>query len=239
MIALARWTSLVVLTLGLSGAAAAQVGEILEAHFKAVGGLDRLSEIQTVRRSGTAELHADFGDLPGTFEEGAIVGKKSYAKTDFTVFSEATVWDGVEGWRVNSAVGTTALEGIQIEGVKAASFPDPLQGIYEESAGAFEQREDATFEDSECSVIGIVGVEIEYYIEKASDLLVGVRLAYVDPTAGATTVVIHYADHEEFGGVMLPASRVIVVGDGAMTIDYIYAKTEIDVELDETVFEKP
>jgi len=39
--------------------------------------------------------------------------------------------------------------------------------------------------------------------------------------------------------VMLPASRVIVVGDGAMTIDYIYAKTEIDVELDETVFEKP
>ena len=45
--------------------------------------------------------------------------------------------------------------------------------------------------------------------------------------------------HEEYGGVMFPESRKIVIGDGAMTIEYAYAKTEIDVELDETVFERP
>ncbi|MBT3269940.1 hypothetical protein HN371_22525 [Candidatus Poribacteria bacterium] len=239
MAALGRWSTVVVLTLGMCGVAAADVAEILKAHFRAVGGLDRMSEVQTVRRSGTAQLHAQFGDLPGTFEEAAVVGKKSYSKTDFGGFTEATVWDGVEGWKTASATGTTALEGMQVEGAKAAAFLDPMQGIYEQDAGVFEQREDATFEDIECSVVGIAGVEVEYYIDKASDLLVGAKLGYVDPTSGPVALVIQYFDHEEYGGVMFPESRKIVIGDGAMTIEYAYAKTEIDVELDETVFERP
>ena len=133
----------------------------------------------------------------------------------------------------------TVLEGVEAEGAKAAAFLDPLQSHYERDASVLELREDVTFEDAECSVIGIVGTEIDFYIDKASNLLVGVKLAYFDPMTGPVKAVMQFSDYVDYGGVMLPEARKLVLREGAMTIDYAYAKTELDVELDETVFEKP
>ena len=38
---------------------------------------------------------------------------------------------------------------------------------------------------------------------------------------------------------MLPNSYEILIGDGALTVNYTLTKTEIDTALDETIFEKP
>ena len=133
----------------------------------------------------------------------------------------------------------TVLEGMEAEGVKAAAFLDPLQSHYERDPSVLEQREDVTFQDIECSVVGIVSTEIDFYLDKASDLLVGVKLAYFDPMTGPVKAVMQFSDYVDHGGVMFPETRTLVLQDGAMTIDYTYTKTELDVELDETLFEKP
>ena len=62
--------------------------DILESHFNAIGGLVRLSEIRSVRRSGDAQLTQLNGqsvNLPGKVEVAAVIGKKSYLKLDFGV----------------------------------------------------------------------------------------------------------------------------------------------------------
>ena len=52
--------------LGTAGLALADEAEILKAHFKSVGGLDRLFEIETVKRSGAAKMGGAFGVMEGS-----------------------------------------------------------------------------------------------------------------------------------------------------------------------------
>ena len=63
-----------VLAFAMSSTAMAQVDDILEAHFQAVGGIEKLSEIKTVKRSGSATLSGVAGNLEGTREEAAVFG---------------------------------------------------------------------------------------------------------------------------------------------------------------------
>ena len=85
------------LLLGASGLATADEVEILRAHFKAVGGLDRLSEIETVKRFGDAKMSGVFGEMAGTIREVVVVGKKSYSEMDLGIHRESTRWNGTTG----------------------------------------------------------------------------------------------------------------------------------------------
>ena len=63
---LGRLTLAAVLTLAMSSEAMSQVDEILEAHFQAIGGIERLSGIKTVKCSGSATLSGVAGNLEGS-----------------------------------------------------------------------------------------------------------------------------------------------------------------------------
>ena len=81
---LSQLTFVAVLALSMSCSASANVEDILKAHFEAVGGLARLSEIRTVRRSGEAQLTQLNGqsvNFPGTLEVATVVGKKIIPQT--------------------------------------------------------------------------------------------------------------------------------------------------------------
>ena len=90
---LSKFALTAVLTLAMSSAAMAQVDDVLEAHFQAIGGIERLSGIKTVKRSGSATLGGVAGNLEGSREEAAVVGKKSYSMTT-TAASARNVWRG-------------------------------------------------------------------------------------------------------------------------------------------------
>jgi hypothetical protein len=214
------------------------VEEILNAHFEAVGGLDRLSEIKTVKRSGVAQLNGAFGKMSGTIEEAIVVGKKWYSKTDYRTYTETSAWNGIVGWKSSSVDGTKPLVGNELEAAMIDVNIDPLHSIYTQySGGIFEQLKDEKFQGKECTAIRLEGGEIVYYIDKASNLLVGLKVPFEDPNLGDTTVVIQFSDYAEYDGVMFPNSSRTIIDDGAITVDYTYTKTEIDVELDEKIFE--
>ena len=94
------------LTLAMASTAMAQVDDVLEAHFQAIGGIEKLSEIKTVKRSGSATLSGVAGNLEGTREEAAVVGKKSYSKNDLGIISDTTGWNGTTGWKVFAGGGS-------------------------------------------------------------------------------------------------------------------------------------
>ena len=235
------------LTIGISCNISADVEDILKAHFEAVGGLERLSEIRTVKRSGDAQV-THFGgqamNMPGTIETAVAVGKKSYIKMHFEWYSETTVWNGAEGWRSTLYDGTTALSAMELEIAKQRTHITPFQRIYEQhGSSAFEQGEDETFYGKECFVIQIIGVEgVEntfYYIDKTSNLLIGIKAPNTDPTFSSDTVIVYYTDYAKYGGLMFLNSYEVSIGDNELRANYIFTNTEIDVPLDETIFKKP
>ena len=242
---LRRLSIFALLILGMCSCADSEVQEILNAHFKAAGGLDRLSEIRTIKRAGDAEVSTMLGTASGIAEEAAVIGKKSYLKVQMVGVAETTVWNGKEGWKTDLINGTVPLAGDELEIAMSAVYVDPLQSLYQQYGNsAFEQGEDEMFNDTACTVLKVYETELVYYLDKTSHLVVGMRTPYrQSDESAATTMVIHYADYEETAGVMLPNTLKVVVGDGTQAEDYTYIckyqTTEIDVALDESIFEKP
>ena len=247
---LSKLTFVAFVALSMLGNASADIGDILKAHFKAVGGLTRLFEIRTIKRSAAAQLTQLRGqpvNLPGTVETATVVGKKSYLKLDFgKFFNETTAWNGETTWKSSPLGSTTTLSKMELERTRGEAYTDPLQPIYEQyGSSAFQRGEDETFQGRDCFVIQIIGMEdLSYYIDKTSNLLIGLKVLYTDRNFGSGSmvlypVVLYYTDYTEYEGVMLPNSREIHIGNGELTINYTYTKTEIDITLDETIFEKP
>ncbi len=65
------------------------------------------------------------------------------------------------------------------------------------------------------------------------------KTSVFDPAMGDVVVATYYSDYSEYDGVVLPNSTDIDIVDGTITVELDYSKTEIDVEVDEAIFEKP
>jgi hypothetical protein len=229
-----------VLAFAMSSTAMAQVDDILEAHFQAVGGIEKLSEIKTVKRSGSATLSGVAGNLEGTREEAAVVGKKSYAKNDLGIISDTTGWNGTTGWKVSPAEGLADLEGPDLDLAKAATHLDPLHSVVELfGSAALTLGSDRAVYGKDCVTLNLAGAPISYFVDKESQYLVGIELTTTDPAMGEIALMVGYGDYAEFGGVMLPNTTSLDIANGMITVDTTFEKTEIDVELDESIFEKP
>ena len=221
-----------------------KLNDILESHFNAIGGLARLSEIRNVQRLGNAQLTQWNGqpvNESGRVEIATVVGKKSYTQLDFgELFREITIWNGTEGWKSVMGNSPTILPETEYGRAKSTTYIYPLQAIYEElGSSVFQQNEDELFRGKECSVIRVIDTEDVFYIDKASNLLVGAKTTYTGMNAKNAIAVLHYDDYTDYEGVMLPNSYGIFIGDGALSVNYAFTKTEIDTALDETIFQKP
>ncbi len=235
-----RIALVVTFLLGTSGLATADEAEILQAHFKAVGGLDRLFEIETVKRFGDAKMSGVFGEMAGTIQEVVVVGKKSYSEMDLGIHRESTRWNGTTGWKTTTTEATVTLSGIALEGAKSAAFLDPLQDLYDQfDSLAFSQGEDDTIRGRDCVALWIVETDIVFYLDKETSYIVAMKSSISDPALGDAGLVLYYSDHSEYGGVVLPNSTEIDIADGMITIELEYSNTEIDVEVDEAIFERP
>ncbi|MDE0637327.1 MAG: RNA polymerase sigma factor [Candidatus Poribacteria bacterium] len=221
-----------------------KLNDILESHFNAIGGLARLSEIRNVQRSGDAQLTQWNGQTvneSGSIEMVAVVGKKSYQKLDFNeLFTETTVWNGIGGWKSIMGNSPTPLPEIEYGRARSTTYIDPLQAIYEEYGSiVFQRDEDELFQGRECTVIRVIDTEDVFYIDKTSNRLVGAKTTYTGLDIKNAIAVLHYADYTDYEGVMLPNSYKIFIGDGALSVNYTFIKTETDSALDEAIFQKP
>ena len=123
---------------------------------------------------------------------------------------------------------------------RSSTYMDPLQATYQEHGSeVFQQDEDELFRGKECSVIRVIDTEDVFYIDKVSNRLVGAKTTYTGLNAKNAIAVLYYADYTDYGGVLLPDSYEIFIGDGVLTVNLNFTKTEIDTALNERIFEKP
>jgi len=229
-----------VCALVLSGEADADAGQMLQAHFDSVGGLDNLSAIKTVKRTGVVERNGSFGTSNGTIEEAIVVGKKSYSNVKLARGSEVRGWDGQSGWKRISKKAALDLKGAELYDAKVASYLDPLQGIYEErGAAAFKLRGELTVFGKICHSLAVVDTPIVFYLDKQTYQLVAKQTDYRLGDMVEGKAMIAYSDYLEIGGVKMPNKVHIVIGDGTNTVTYTYKSTDINNTIDETIFEIP
>lgn len=244
MALLSRYALAVIFVLATSSTAIAQVDDVLKAHFQAIGGLDRLSEITTVKRLGTSTLSGFLGSFEGSTEEIAVIGKQAYTKNELgPILSNTTVVNNSTGWKNTVTEGLVNLEGPELELQKALfMYLSPLHAVYDlYGKSAFVMGADKTIDgkDSVTLILGGGASPVSLHIDKVSHHLIAVGLTTVDPAMGEINIVIGYGDYTEHAGVMLPNTTSLNVANGMIATKTTYQNTEINIEVDEAIFEKP
>lgn len=133
------FSALLALTLlpALSGAANAQsltADQIIDKHLAAIGGREALTKITTRKATGTLSVDTPVGALSGPIEMFAKVPNKvrTTVRIDISAVGgqgemiQEQLFDGTNGWTLNSMQGDQAMTGDELESAKNDYFPTPL-----------------------------------------------------------------------------------------------------------------
>src|SRR5688572_1116863 len=119
---------------GVTSGQALTVDQIVEQHLTALGGREALGKLTSRRATGTVSVPTPMGALSGSVEMVAKAPNKMRAdiRIDLTSVGGpgemimAQLFDGTNGWNMNSLQGDTAMAGDQLDASRNNFFPSPL-----------------------------------------------------------------------------------------------------------------
>jgi outer membrane lipoprotein-sorting protein len=229
----------------IAGTAGADpAGDIVDAHIKAIGGMDNIRKIKSIHRKGDAALSGMMGEMAGTTEQIVIPGKKAYQMFDLGMFMQKSGYNGETAWSDNSMQGITKLEGEEASQIKSQTELDILVAIKNDpKSGKLEVLPDENVGEAAHAVLQFTGegssTPIKVYVNKETNLITQMSLKQNNPQMGEITIVMGEADHADFDGVKLPKKTSIKMGEDMINIVYTYTETKLNGEVDDKVFEMP
>ena len=242
---LVRTVGALLLACGLfvpDGAAQAQtVDEIIEASLEAAGGREAMARITSVKRTGTFTMSTDFGDIEGDIEVIIIPNQKVYQKLDSDLFQQTGAWNGATAWQTDPLQGgVTDLEGQQAEILIGQTLLHFFLPYNTPGAGEYLKLDDAELGERPHHVMGLSTgtLEMELFVDAETKLISKISFETDMPQIGTVKITGGYSEYEEYNGAML-ATRTSLEIPGFATIDTRFTTTEIDVEVDHSIFEKP
>jgi hypothetical protein len=226
-------------------AAAAQaqtLEEIIEASLEAAGGREAMARITSVKRTGTFTMSTAFGDIDGDTEVIIIPNQKVYQAQDSDLFEQTSAWTGTSAWQSDTMQGTRDLEGAQAVNLQAQTLLHYFLPYNTPELGAAEYRklDDTEVEGRPHHVVGVlVGTfELEILVDAETKMVTRVRFEIDNPQGGTVEATADSLAYEAFDGVMMPTRTTLDI-PGIATIDTRYTTTELNVEVDHSIFEKP
>lgn len=217
---------------------------IIEESIRASGGYDDLAAVHGVRRKGDVRLTLLGETLEGKAELIVVPWQKAYQMVDVGIERLVQAWDGKEGWQDSYRQGRRKLEPREAAGVRLQAVLNPLIGyqmLY--TVGLPVQRaEDATLDGAKCYVLRVDFDErskLRVYVDKKTHFIVRLSLdAYAEQLGATFTINLDYGDYTQFDGIMLPQRTRLTIGQ-IFDLQTTYTNTEINPEIDESVFEYP
>lgn len=216
--------------------------EVLQKNLEAVGGEEALKNVETLKRTGEMYMDGQFGIMDGTAEQIVIHGEKAFSAFDLAIFAQSQGWNGEIGWQDNTMSGITELEGQELDQIKSQVNVSYLADRYmNEDIEGLQLLDDETIEETEYYVVldedaGTTGAK--FYLDKSDNLHKRTELTQNNPQFGPVDIVVTQSEYQEFEGVKLPTKNKIEVGDFVM-LETTYTDTQINAEVDESVFKKP
>ncbi len=227
--------AILVLVFGWQSLNGQTLEEILSKHMEALGGKEALK----AQRNAVAESEIIVpGGLTGTHKSYFKYPNKLRNEMDLKIMTSLTVYDGEKGWVRDPNGQVRELAGMELEEVTSDIyfnlngylFPERAKGKVEylgreESGGTNYYVIQATPEGAE---------PVKMYINPDTYL--------IDKTVSRRDIVVvttYSSDYKDFGGIMVPTSYVINMGDTAYDMRSTLTKLEINTQLSDDLFKIP
>lgn len=230
---------------GLS-AQALTADQIVEKHLAAIGGREALGKITSRRATGTISVDTPMGALGGPIEMLAKAPNK--ARMDLRIDTTAVggpgemimaeIFDGTNGWSVNSMQGDTDMSGDQLAAARNDFFPSQLLKYKE--LGLTPTVEATQQVNGKPALVVVftpkTGPAERMFFDSESFLIVRTSSTVNHPQMGSMEQVTDLSDYRTQDGIKVPF--VIAQAAGGQNVKFTLTKVEHNVAIDDARFKK-
>lgn len=233
----------------LAGAAYGQAmtaDQIVEKHLAALGGREALGKITSRRATGTVSVSTPMGPLGGPLEMVAKAPNKMRADIRIDLTSVGgpgemlitELFDGTDGWSMNSMQGDNPMAGDQLAGARNNFFPSPLLR-YKELGMTPTVESTQQVNGKTAHVILFTpktGPAERMFFDAESFLLVRMTSTMTLPQMGTIEQVTEPSDYRAVDGVKV--AFVLAQTAGEQSVTMTFTKIENNVALEDSRFVK-
>jgi hypothetical protein len=212
--------------------------QIIQKHFEAIGGLDKLKIQKTIYKEGRIIIEG--AGLKGTFKQWSERPLKLRQETDLKVVSEVSGDNGEVSWHVDANGKLlirrdehTLKEREVRRLMEEYAYLDPKSGYFTLTFEGVEK-----LGDIDCYVVKITNeinkdIQMNFY-DKSSFYLLKTQIIKPD-----NEVHVSYSDFRKVDGFVVPFKEVVKVYPTDEITSVEYAKYSFGVNVDNTLFEPP
>jgi outer membrane lipoprotein-sorting protein len=216
------------------------VDEVINNHVKAMGGLDKINAVKTVRFTGT--FSGMGADIPVTI----TIKKQDMIKMDmsFQGMSFIQAYDGTTGWSINPFSGKKDAEKMPAEEVKDMKENAEWEGQlinYKDKGFKVELIGKEDMEGSEAYKIKLTDKDsdVTYYFLDATTYLVIKQSAKRKFKEKEITQEQYPGNYQAVEGIMFPMSVEIKTAGQDQSQKGTFTKVELNVDVDDAIFKMP
>jgi outer membrane lipoprotein-sorting protein len=216
------------------------VDEIINKHVAALGGLDKINSVKTIRYTG---MFSGMGaDIPVTI----TIKAKDKIKMDmqFQGMSLIQAYDGITGWSINPFSGKKDAEKMPAEEVKEMKENAEWEGQlvnYKEKGYKVELMDKEDVEGSDTYKIKLTDKDgdVTYYFLDAATYLPIKQTSKRKFKEKEITQEIYQGNYQSVDGIMLAMSIEIKTVGSDQTQKGTFEKVELNVDVDDSFFTMP
>jgi outer membrane lipoprotein-sorting protein len=237
---LSIFLSLLLVFFAVSGLKSQTVDEVIENHTKAIGGLDKLMALKTVKFTG--KFSGGGFEVPVTY----IIKRNNMMRMDITFQGNAqiTAFDGTTAWQINPWAGKKDAEKLPKESEKELRNQADIEGAlvnYKDKGYKAELLGKEDMEGSEVYKIKLTdkdGDVTNYYLDTQSYLILKEtsKRKIKEKEINAETL---YGNYQQVEGITFPMSLEIKETGSDQTQKGVMEKVELNVEVDDSYFKMP
>ena len=211
------------------------VTEILQKALKALGGKEKLEQMQTREWSGKVQVKG----LSGTYQLWAKAPNKIKTSLDLSVVQQDRAFDGIEGWQKQVAV--EQLQGPDLARLKRSALFFPLLSyVQNDTPASFKGKE--KIGDQEMIVLEFLpqpDSPERFYFDPATFLLMreSRALPREKPEEVAGQMVIEYSDYRNVDGWMVPFTFTQTIPGQVLTVKI--DQYRINTPMADSIFRNP
>jgi len=232
--------------MGVPTGQALTVDQIVEKHLTALGGREALGKITSRRATGTISVATPMGLLGGPIEMIAKAPNKMRAdiRIDLTAVGGpgemvlAEIFDGTNGWSLDSLQGDRPMSGDQLASARNDFFPTALLKYKE--LGLTPTLEAMQQVKGKAAHVVLftpkTGPAERMFFDAESFLIVRMTSTLTTPQTGTIDQVSEPSDYRAVNGVQVPF--VLAQTAGEQSITFTFEKVEHNVTLDDSRFVK-
>lgn len=220
--------------------------EIIEKSIAAMGGRAAMEKIKSRQMTGTMDINTPAGPIQATVEMlyAAPNKARTLINADLSAFGAGKLtidnrFDGTTGYAMDTMQGNREITGLQLENLKANSFPHPFLNYKASGASV---KLDAPSKVGDRAALVLVfeppsGTPIKQFIDAETFLPIRTVMTTEAPQVGRFEQTVDASDYRAIDGVKVPFK--LNMSSSVQSVTITFTKQEQNVAVDEKLFVKP